>query len=172
MNLIRNTVETLTTASQENSTKSSNLLNFALKTRLNKKSTSKNKIITHPKIGHLFSQQKTIKRQKNLRQRRFVSFFKPQTSDSTLYKILDFLLKHHNKVLPVITVIREINTLIKTGNGEFNNYINEQHNFIGTSPTLQPVTYNFDLNNEFKIKSILRKLFGLKQQNNISISTK
>ena len=123
------------------------------------------------KIPPIIKQNLNPKTKKNHRKRRFISFFQPQSNDNMAYKILGFLLKHHKKVIPVITVIREINTLIKTGDGEFNNYIKEQNNYIGTSPVLQPVSYNINVGGESKIKSILRKLFGLKQEN-LSITTK
>lgn len=110
------------------------------------------------------------KTKKNHRHRRFISFFKPDNDNNMVYKILGFLLRHHKKVIPVMTVIREISTLIKTGDGEFNNYIKEQNNYIGTSPVLQPVMYSINLNNESKIKTFLKKLFGLKTEN-LSIST-
>ncbi|XP_069363499.1 uncharacterized protein [Maniola hyperantus] len=108
------------------------------------------------------------------RQRRFISFFKrPQNSENMLFKILDFLIRNRQKITPTISIIREISTIVKTSSGIIQNVIKEQNNIIGdNSGNIKPIssTYNFEIANESKIKSFLRKLLGLGQGNKLIVT--
>lgn len=112
------------------------------------------------------------------RQRRFVNFFKRQQTNfengNTFLRILDFLMRNRHKIGPTISIIREISTIVKTQNTEFTNFIKEHNNIInGNEDVIRPVssTYNFEIANESKIKSFLRKLFGSGQGNKLTVTT-
>lgn len=99
------------------------------------------------------------------RQKRFISLFKrneEQESDNFLFKMLEFLLKNRRTVVPVFTVMREINTLVKSTSGELNHMSKERNNYIGAPPpVLTPVTYNLELGNENRAMAFIKRLLGL-----------
>lgn len=99
------------------------------------------------------------------RQKRFISLFKrneAQESDNFLFKMLEFLLKNRKTVVPVFTVMREINTLVKSNNGELNHVSKERNNYIGAPPpVLTPVSYNLELGNENRVMVFIKRLLGL-----------
>lgn len=112
------------------------------------------------------------------RQRRFVNFFKRQPTNfengNTFLRILDFLMRHRQKIGPTVSIIREISTIIKTQNTEFSNIIKEHNSIININDAvIRPVssTYNFEIANESKIKAFLKKLFGLGQGNQLTVTT-
>lgn len=76
--------------------------------------------------------------------------------------MLDFLIKNRKNVLPVFTVMREINTLVKSGNGELNHFSRESNNYIGaTPPAFTPISYNLELGNENRVAAFVKKLLGM-----------
>lgn len=105
------------------------------------------------------SKNRVVKRQK-----RFLPFFRRSEGDSNniLFRMLDFLIKNRKNVLPVFTVMREINTLVKSGNGELNHISKEQNNYIGASPPVfAPITYNLELGNENRAVAFMKRILGL-----------
>lgn len=118
---------------------------------------------TRPEIQENMPQKTTNNFLK--RQKRFLSFFKrneAQESDNFLFKMLEFLLKNRKAVVPVFTVMREINTLVKSNNGELNHMSKERNNYIGAPPpVLAPVTYNLELGNENRAMVFVKRLLGL-----------
>lgn len=98
------------------------------------------------------------------RQKRFISLFKrneAQESENFLFKLLFFLGNRRN-VVPIFTVMREINTLVKSNNGELNHVSKERNNYIGASPpVLTPVAYNLELGNENRVMVFIKRLLGL-----------
>ncbi|RVE42421.1 hypothetical protein evm_012936 [Chilo suppressalis] len=64
------------------------------------------------------------------REKRFISFFRNDNDENFLLKMLDFLVKNRKNVLPVVTVMREINTLVKNANGELSHFTKERNNYI------------------------------------------
>lgn len=98
------------------------------------------------------------------RKKRFLSFFKrsEDTSNNLIFKMLDFLMKNGKNVLPVLTVMREINTIVKSANGELNHVTKEQNNYIGvTPPALPPIAYTLELGSEGKVIGFVKKILGL-----------
>lgn len=106
----------------------------------------------------------TINERKN-RQKRFISFLKrSETSenDNFLFKMLEFLMKNRKNVIPVISVMREINTLVKSGNGELNHVTKERNNYIGSSAVVPPVaTYSLELGGDSKVVAFVKRLIGM-----------
>lgn len=100
------------------------------------------------------------------RQKRFLPFFKKSEaaeSDNFFFKILEFVNKNRKNVIPVLTVMREINTLVKSANGELNHSSKERNNFIGHNPPISPlVTYNLELGSDSRAKAFVKRLLGLK----------
>ncbi|KAI8427174.1 hypothetical protein MSG28_014786 [Choristoneura fumiferana] len=100
------------------------------------------------------------------RQKRFLPFFKRSEateSDNFFFKILEFVNKNRKSVIPVFTVVREINTLVKSANGELNHSSKERNNYIGHNPPISPlVTYNLELGSDSKAKAFVKRLLGLK----------
>ncbi|XP_049883180.1 uncharacterized protein LOC126378812 isoform X2 [Pectinophora gossypiella] len=99
------------------------------------------------------------------RTKRFISLFKrseAEESENFLFRMLNFLLKYRKNVIPVYSVMREINTLVKSANGELNHITKERNNFIGAPPpVLTPVTYALELGNENRALALVKKLLGL-----------
>ncbi|XP_053623215.1 uncharacterized protein LOC128682510 isoform X1 [Plodia interpunctella] len=99
------------------------------------------------------------------RQKRFVPFLQKSEAaenDNLLMRMLEFLFKYRKNVLPVISVMREINTLIKSGNGELNHITKERNNYIGTSPVLPPIaSYTLELGGEGKVTAFVKRLLGI-----------
>lgn len=118
------------------------------------------------------SQPSHNSRPKTSRQRRFIPFFRNDNDndDGKFFKILDFVMKNGRKVVPIISVVREINTLVKTSNGELNHLVKERNHYVGTPPPLQPVTYNLELDNNSGLKSFLKRLLGFNQGDRLTIS--
>ncbi|XP_041968762.1 phospholipase A1 1-like isoform X1 [Aricia agestis] len=154
------------------------------------KMTLANKINPAKKFGAVTADKHTHKKRKTFqykqqqskiensnsehhRQRRFVPFFKSEATENEnfLFRILEFLMKHRKNVIPIVTVVREINTLVKSSNGELNHFVKERNNYIGTPPPFQPVTYTLELDNNSKWKTFVKKLFGLRQGDNLSITS-
>ncbi|KAM3958664.1 pancreatic lipase-related protein 2 [Aphomia sociella] len=107
------------------------------------------------------------------RVRRFISLFRRSEteSDNFLFKILEFLMKNRKNVIPVVTVMREINTLVKSANGELNHLTKERNNYIGTLPSALPTAiYNLELGNDSKLKAIVKRLLGLGQGDKLTIT--
>ncbi|XP_048003434.1 uncharacterized protein LOC125239791 isoform X1 [Leguminivora glycinivorella] len=102
------------------------------------------------------------------RQRRFINIFQKSEAaenDNFLFKILEFLNKNRRHALPVFTVMREINTLVKSANGELNHSTKERNNYIGLNPPVLPLaTYNLELGSDSKVKAFVKRLLGLKVQ--------
>lgn len=100
------------------------------------------------------------------RQKRFLSLFKKSEAvenDNFLFKILEFVNKNKKNVIPVFTVMREINTLVKSANGELNHSSKERNNYIGHNPPILPVvSYNLELGSDSKVKAFVKRLLGLK----------
>lgn len=99
------------------------------------------------------------------RQKRFISFFQRQNenvNDNFLFKMLDFLVKNRKNVLPVVSVMREINTLVKSANGELSHVSKERNNYIGAPPPLTaPLTFNLELGKDPPVKALMKKILGL-----------
>jgi hypothetical protein len=97
------------------------------------------------------------------RRKRFISLFRnnDDKEQNFLFKMLEFLMKNRRSVIPVVTVMREINTLVKSANGELNHSSKERNNFIGTPPQITPITYDLELGNDSRAIAILKRLLGL-----------
>lgn len=93
------------------------------------------------------------------RDRRSLSLF--NSDDNLLFRMLNFLKRNRKNILPVLTVMREINTLVKSGNGELYHMIKESNDYIGAIPSLSPITYNLQFGSESKLKAFVKKLLGL-----------
>ncbi|XP_063390919.1 uncharacterized protein LOC134676452 [Cydia fagiglandana] len=100
------------------------------------------------------------------RQKRFINIFQKSEAaenENFLFKILEFLNKNRKHALPVFTVMREINTLVKSANGELNHSTKERNNYIGLNPPVLPLaTYNLELGSDSKVKAFVKRLLGLK----------
>lgn len=99
------------------------------------------------------------------RQKRFISLFRrqPETeSDNFLIKMVEFLIKNRKNVIPVVSVMREINTLVKSANGELVHSSKERNNYIGTPPpAVAPVAINLELGQDSKVKTWVKRMLGL-----------
>ncbi|CAG9789878.1 unnamed protein product [Diatraea saccharalis] len=95
------------------------------------------------------------------RHKRFISFFRNVNDDNFLFKILEFLMRNRRNILPVVTVMREINTLVKNGNGELSHFTKERNNYIGANPPLIPITYDLQIGDESKLTAFVKRLLGL-----------
>ncbi|GBP55246.1 hypothetical protein EVAR_24442_1 [Eumeta japonica] len=106
---------------------------------------------------------KTLKRQK-----RFLPFFNRQETteqDSFLYRMINFLIKNRKNVLPIVSVMKEINTLVKSVNGELKHFTKETNNYIGTpAPTSSPVSFNLELGSNPHRNAFFKKLLGVGTQ--------
>ncbi|KAJ8705876.1 hypothetical protein PYW08_012922 [Mythimna loreyi] len=102
-------------------------------------------------------------RQVKKRQKRFLQLFsRAENDDNFIFRASNFLVKNRKNVVPIISVVRDINTLVKSGNGELNHVTREQNNYIGIAPpSLTPLTYSLELGNESKLTSFVKRLFGL-----------
>lgn len=116
-----------------------------------------NKGITTSEAG------KDTARHAKSRQKRFLQLFNPpDNQDNFIFRALNFLVKNRKSVVPIITMVRDINTLVKSGNGELNHVSKERNNYIGISPPeLAPVTYALELGNESKLMAFVKRLFGI-----------
>lgn len=97
------------------------------------------------------------------RQKRFLQLFsRSENDDNFIFRALNFLVKNRKSIVPVISVVRDINTLVKSGNGELNHVTREKNNYVGIEPPpLAPVTYSLELGNESKLMAFVKRLFGL-----------
>lgn len=97
------------------------------------------------------------------RKKRFISLFRSNDdeNDSLLFKMLEFLMKHRRNFIPVVTVMREINTLVKSANGELNHFSKERNNYIGGYPPVSAINYDLELGNESKVVGLMKRLLGL-----------
>lgn len=101
------------------------------------------------------------------RQKRFIPFFRRQNDDQDnfLFRMLDFLVKNRKAVIPVVSVMREMNTLVKSANGELNHVSKERNNYIGTPPpVVAPLTFNLELGKDPPARAILKRILGLGSQ--------
>ncbi|XP_028163534.1 uncharacterized protein LOC114355076 [Ostrinia furnacalis] len=115
------------------------------------------------KLQNTTADQKTTKTVKLPRQKRFISLFRnnDNDSDNLLFRMLEFLMKPRRNFIPVVTVMREINTLVKSANGELNHFSKERNNYIGGYPPVSDIKYDLELGNESKILGLLKRLLGL-----------
>lgn len=110
------------------------------------------------------NKQKTTNKPHVNRKKRFLPFLQQTEaaqSDNFLFKMLEFLVKNRRSVIPVFTVMREINTLVKSGNGELSHFTKERNNYIGAPPPVYPVSYNLELGGENRAVVFLKRLLGL-----------
>lgn len=134
--------------------------------RINKKGKSKfnlRKNRVSEKFESKFNPINKFKKNILKRHKRFLPFFqRSEDSNNILFRMLDFLIKNRKNVLPVFTVMREINTLVKSANGELNHISKESNNYIGaTPPAFTPITYSLELGNENRVMAFVKKLFGV-----------
>ncbi|XP_075989171.1 uncharacterized protein LOC142985100 isoform X1 [Anticarsia gemmatalis] len=98
------------------------------------------------------------------RQKRFLSFFKSDTSSNSenfIFKAMNFLIKNRKNIVPVISVVREINTMIKSANGELNHVTKEENNYLGVNPPeFKPVTYTLELGGDKGVMAFIKRLLG------------
>ncbi|KOB77841.1 Hepatic triacylglycerol lipase, partial [Operophtera brumata] len=128
-------------------------MNYISKDKRPKFNSQRNKVdkidYKSGKIWSLEPVKANIKKNILKRQKRFSFFQRSEDSNNILFRMLDFLIKNRKNVLPVFTVMREINTLVKSGNGELNHFSRENNNYIGaTPPAFTPISYNLELGNE------------------------
>lgn len=98
------------------------------------------------------------------RQKRFLQFFRSDSDsgDNFIFRALNFLVKNRKNVVPIISVVRDINTLVKSANGELNHVTREQNNYVGiVPPVTAPVTYSLELGHESTAMGFVKRLFGL-----------
>lgn len=102
------------------------------------------------------------------RQKRFLPLFKTNNnlgSDNIIFRALGFLLNKGKNIIPVISVVREINTLVKSANGELNHVTKENNKYIGTSPSeLKPITYTLELGTDKGVVAFIKRLLGMAQK--------
>lgn len=92
------------------------------------------------------------------REKRFALF---NGKENKLYKIIDFLMKYKNKIIPAVAAVREISTMIKTSSLELNHIIREQNNMIAAPGPLTPTKYTIEVNSGSKIVEFVKKILGL-----------
>ncbi|OWR48603.1 hypothetical protein KGM_207911B, partial [Danaus plexippus plexippus] len=92
------------------------------------------------------------------REKRFALF---NGKENKLYKIIDFLMKYKNKIIPAVTAVREISTMIKTSSLELNHFIREQNNMIAAPGPLTPTKYTIEVNSGSQIVEFVKKILGL-----------
>ncbi|KAJ2943435.1 hypothetical protein O0L34_g12241 [Tuta absoluta] len=97
------------------------------------------------------------------RQKRFINPFQKSPAEQQqnfFFKLIEFIFKQGRNI-PVYSVMREINTLVKSSQGELNHALKEANNYIGAAPPVIPVTYSLELGNENKAVAFMKKLLGL-----------
>ncbi|CAB3252302.1 unnamed protein product [Arctia plantaginis] len=110
----------------------------------------------------------TITNEPKNRQKRFLSLFKTNNnygSDNILFKAFSFLLNKGKNIIPVISVVREINTLVKSANGELSHITKESNKYIGSNaPELKPITYTLELGTDKGVVAFVKRLLGVTQK--------
>nr|XP_026494099.1 inactive pancreatic lipase-related protein 1-like isoform X1 [Vanessa tameamea]XP_026494100.1 inactive pancreatic lipase-related protein 1-like isoform X1 [Vanessa tameamea]XP_026494107.1 inactive pancreatic lipase-related protein 1-like isoform X1 [Vanessa tameamea]XP_026494108.1 inactive pancreatic lipase-related protein 1-like isoform X1 [Vanessa tameamea] len=91
------------------------------------------------------------------RAKRFIK--KQQTNDNIISKIRRLFSSQTDT--PAVTVVREINTFVKSGGGFINHSIREQNSYSeNVANTFRPHVYAVQVNSDSKVKAFLKKLFG------------
>ncbi|KAG7298503.1 hypothetical protein JYU34_018138 [Plutella xylostella] len=109
------------------------------------------------------------------RHKRFISLFRQQSeaveSENFLIRMLEFLIKHRKNIVPVVSVVREIHTMVKSSNGELAHTTKERNNYIGTPPpAAPPLSFNLELAKDPPGKAFVKKILGLGSADKLSIS--
>lgn len=100
------------------------------------------------------------------RQKRFLQFFSKtdntDSNDNFIFKALNFLVNNRRKIVPIVSVMREINTIVKSANGELNHVTKENNNFVGINPPeFKPLSYTLELGTDKGILGFVKRLLGL-----------
>ena len=97
------------------------------------------------------------------RTKRFLQLFsRPENDDSFVFRALNFLVKNRKSVVPIVSVVRDVSTLVRSGRGELNHVTREQNNYVGVAPPdLAPVSYSLELGNESRVLAFMKRLLGL-----------
>ncbi|PZC70514.1 hypothetical protein B5X24_HaOG200604 [Helicoverpa armigera] len=98
------------------------------------------------------------------RQKRFLQLFRSDDNkdESFIFRALNFLVKNRKSVVPLVSVARDVSTLVRSGRGELSHATKEQSNYVGFIPSdLPPISYTLELGNENRAMAFIKRLLGL-----------
>uniref|UniRef100_A0A2A4J568 Lipase domain-containing protein n=1 Tax=Heliothis virescens TaxID=7102 RepID=A0A2A4J568_HELVI len=164
----RNTTDTHTDVKLDTELVKNNTRNDAhieTLTTLNDTLSDKEQKPTHEKKTHTQAKKSTISqnnRHAKKRQKRFLQLFRADNKEeSFIFRALDFLVKNRRSVVPIVSVVRDVSTLVRSQGGELNHVTREKGNYLGlTPPDLPPVSYTLELGNENRALAFIKRLLG------------
>ncbi|XP_063899068.1 uncharacterized protein LOC135119159 [Helicoverpa armigera] len=98
------------------------------------------------------------------RQKRFLQLFRSDDNkdESFIFRALNFLVKNRKSVVPLVSVARDVSTLVRSGRGELSHSTREENNYVGFIPSeLPPISYTLELGNENRAMAFIKRLLGL-----------
>lgn len=98
------------------------------------------------------------------RQKRFLQLFRSnniESNDNFIFRALNFLIKNRKSVVPIVSVVRDVSTLVKSAGGELNHNSRERNSYVGVAPDVTPLSYTLELGGENKALAFVKRLLGL-----------